>query len=346
MNRNNDGVSEVIVITGASAGVGRATARAFARPGARLALLARGRDGLEGARREVTAAGAEALVIEVDVANAEEMEAAAARVEEKLGPIDIWINNAMVSVFSPVKEMTAEEFRRVTEVTYLGCVYGTLAALKRMLPRDRGAIVQVGSALAYRGIPLQSAYCGAKHAVQGFNDSLRCELLHDGSKVRLTMVQLPALNTPQFSWVKSRLPRKPQPVPPIFQPEVAAEAIVWAARQNRREIYLGWPTVKAIVGNKIAPQIADWYLARYGYDAQQTEEPETGDRPDNLWAPVAGDHGAHGAFDARARPSSWQFWLSKNRHLLALAGLAAGALALAANATGRQLRTGHSTVLD
>jgi NAD(P)-dependent dehydrogenase (short-subunit alcohol dehydrogenase family) len=346
MNRNNDRASEVVVITGASAGVGRATARVFARAGARIALLARGRDGLEAARREVTATGAQALVIPLDVANAEAVEAAAAMVEEKLGPIDIWINNAMVSVFSPVKEMTPEEFRRVTEVTYLGTVYGTLAVLKRMLPRDSGAIVQVGSALAYRGIPLQSAYCGAKHAVQGFNDSLRCELLHDRSKVRLTMVQLPALNTPQFSWVKSRLPRKPQPVPPIFQPEVAAEAIFWAAHQDRPEIYLGWPTVKAIVGDKIAPRFADWYLARNGYDAQQTDEPVEEGRPDNLWMPVAGDHGAHGAFDARARPSSWQFWLSKNRRLLALAGVAAvGALTLAANATRRQPRIGRRSAV-
>jgi len=342
MSRNNDRTSEVVVITGASAGIGRATARAFARSGARIALLARGPDGLEAARREVTARGAEALVIPLDVANADAIEAAAAMVEDKLGPIDIWINNAMVSVFSPVKEMTPEEFRRVTEVTYLGTVYGTLAALKRMLPRDSGAIVQVGSALAYRGIPLQSAYCGAKHAVQGFNDSLRCELLHDRSRVRLTMVQLPALNTPQFSWVKSRLPRKPQPVPPIFQPEVAAEAIFWAAHQDHPEIYVGWPTVKAIVGDKIAPRLADWYLAQNGYDAQQTDEAVEKGRPDNLWTPVAGDHGAHGVFDARARPWSWQFWLSKNRRLLAVAGVAAvGTLTLAANATRRQPRIGR-----
>jgi NAD(P)-dependent dehydrogenase (short-subunit alcohol dehydrogenase family) len=346
INKKGHRTCEVVVITGASAGVGRATARAFARPGARLALLARGLDGLEGVRREVTGAGAEALVIPLDVANADEIEAAAASTEEKLGPIDIWINNAMVSVFSPVKEMTAEEFRRVTEVTYLGYVYGTLAALKRMLPRDSGAIVQVGSALAYRGIPLQSAYCGAKHAVQGFNDSLRCELLHDGSKVRLTMVQLPALNTPQFSWVKSRLPRKPQPVPPIFQPEVAAEAIFWAAHQDRPEIYLGWPTVKAIVGDKIAPRFADWYLAHNGYDAQQTDEPVEEGRQDNLWRPVAGDHGAHGAFDARARFSSWQFWLSKNRRLLALAAFAAaGVLALAGKGTAGQPRIGRRSAV-
>jgi len=260
-------------------------------------------------------------VVPTDVASAEQVEAAAEAVEQRFGPIDIWVNNAMVSVFSPIKEMTAEEFKRVTEVTYLGYVYGTLAALKRMLPRDRGVIVQVGSALAYRGIPLQAAYCGAKHAVQGFVDSLRCELLHDKSAVRVTMVQMPALNTPQFSWVKSRLPRKPQPVPPIFQPELAAEAIVLAARENRPEMYVGWPTVKAIVGNKIAPRFADWYLSRMGYDAQQTEEPVQPARKDNLWDTVPGDHGAHGEFDARSSDYSAQFWMSKNRTWLALAGL-------------------------
>ena len=226
----------------------------------------------------------------------------------------------MVSVFSPVKRMKPEEYRRVTEVTYLGYVYGTLAALRRMLPRDEGIIIQVGSALAYRGIPLQSAYCAAKHAIQGFCDSLRCELIHDGSRVRLTMVQMPALNTPQFDWVKSRLPRKPQPVPPIFQPEVAAEAIAWAADHDRRELYVGWPTVEAIVGNKIAPGWLDHYLARHGFDSQMTDEPEDPDRPDNLWEPVPGDHGAHGRFDDRARSSSWQLWADMHRGWLAAAG--------------------------
>jgi NAD(P)-dependent dehydrogenase (short-subunit alcohol dehydrogenase family) len=323
--------SEVVVITGASAGVGRATARAFANRGAKIGLLARGRDGLEGARREIERAGGEALVLPTDVANPEQVEAAAQAVEEKFGPIDIWINNAMVSVFSPIKEMTPEEFKRVTDVTYLGAVYGTLSALRRMLPRDRGVIVEVGSALAYRGIPLQAAYCGAKHAMQGFIDSLRCELLHDQSRVRVTMVQLSALNTPQFSWVKSRLPRKPQPVPPIFQPEVAADAILWAAFHDRPEVYVGWPTVKAIVGNKIAPRFADWYLSRQGYQAQQTDEPVEAGRIDNLWEPVPGDHGAHGDFDSRALSLSWQFRLSKHKTGLALAGLtiAAALLALA-----------------
>jgi NAD(P)-dependent dehydrogenase (short-subunit alcohol dehydrogenase family) len=322
--------SEVIVVTGASAGVGRATARAFGRRGARIGLLARGRDGLEAARREVEEAGGQAIVLPVDVARADQVEAAAAAVEENFGPIDIWINNAMASVFSPVKEMDPEEFHRVTDVAYLGTVYGTLAALKRMLPRNAGVIVQVGSALAYRAIPLQAAYCGAKHAIRGFTESLRCELLHDGSQVRVTMVQMPALNTPQFSWVKSRLPRKPQPVPPIFQPELAAEAIIWAAYDNRPEVYVGWPTVKAIVGDKIAPRLADWYLARYGYDAQQTPEPAAPSRPDNLWTPLSGDHGAHGEFDARATTSSCQFTLVKNRTWLTFAGIALTGLLLAA----------------
>ena len=252
------------------------------------------------------------------------MEAAAAQVEAELGPIDIWINNAMTSVFSPIKETTPREFRRVTEVTYLGYVYGTLAALKRMLPRDRGVIVQVGSALAYRGIPLQSAYCAAKHAVQGFCDSLRCELLHDNSGVRLTMVQLPALNTPQFGWVKSRLPRKAQPVPPIFQPEVAAEAIYFAAHNPRREFYVGAPSVAVISINKLAPGLLDYILARTGYDSQQYDGAEDPNRPNNLWQPVPGDHGAHGAFDARARSWSPQLWTSEHRTLLALAAIALG----------------------
>jgi NAD(P)-dependent dehydrogenase (short-subunit alcohol dehydrogenase family) len=313
--------TEIVVITGASAGAGRATARAFARHGARIGLLARGRDGLEAARAEVIAGGGDAVAIPTDVSDAEQVEAAAAAIEQRFGAIDIWINNAMTSVFSPIKLMTPEEFKRVTEVTYLGYVYGTLAALKRMLPRDHGVIVQVGSALAYRGIPLQAAYCGAKHAIQGFTDSLRCELLHDQSKVKAIEVHMPALNTPQFSWVKSRLPRKPQPVPPIFQPEVAADAIFWAAHQDRPEIYVGWPTVKAVVGNKIAPRFADWYLARNGYDSQQTDEPVDPGRRDNLWEPLPGDHGAHGVFDARSHDCSAQFWMSKNRHWLAVAGI-------------------------
>ncbi len=320
---------EVVVITGASAGVGRATVQAFARQGAKIGLIARGRAGLEGAKRDAERLGGEGLVLPTDVADANAVEAAAVAVEEKFGPIDVWVNDAMCSVFSPIKEMTADEFKRVTEVTYLGFVYGSLAALKRMLPRDQGVIVQVGSALAYRGIPLQAAYCGAKHAIQGFCDSLRCELIHDGSKVRVVMVQMPALNTPQFSWVKSRLPRKPQPVPPIFQPEVAADAIVYAAHNNRREVYVGMPTVEAIVGNKIAPALLDHYLGATGYNAQQTSEPVSPERRDNLLAPVDDerDHGAHGSFDVRASSWSGQLWANKNRGWIALGILAAaGAL--------------------
>jgi NAD(P)-dependent dehydrogenase (short-subunit alcohol dehydrogenase family) len=319
-----------VVITGASAGVGRATACKFARHGARVALLARGLEGLEGTRKEVERLGGKAFVIPVDVADPNQVEKAAAQIESEFGEIDIWINNAMTSVFSPIREMTPEEFRRVTEVTYLGYVYGTLAALKRMLPRDRGVIVQVGSALAYRGIPLQSAYCAAKHAVQGFCDSLRCELLHDKSHVQLTMVQLPALNTPQFGWVKSRLPRKAQPVPPIFQPEVAAEAIHFAAHNPRREFYVGEPSVAVIIANKFVPGLLDHYLARSGYDSQQYDGAEDPNRPDNLWQPVPGDHGAHGAFDARARSWSPQLWTSEHRTLIAVALMALGVAGLIA----------------
>jgi short-subunit dehydrogenase len=330
---------EIVVITGASAGVGRATAQAFARRGAHIGLMARGQDGLEAARRDVEAAGGTALVLPTDVADADQVEAAAAVVEERLGPIDIWINNAMTSVFSPVKETTPAEFRRVTEVTYLGYVYGTLAALQRMLPRDRGVIVQVGSALAYRGIPLQAAHCGAKHAVQGFMDSLRSELLHDGSRVQVTMVQMPALNTPQFGWVKSRLPSKAQPVPPMLQPEVAAEAIVWAAHHPRREWYVGMPTVTAIVGNKLAPGVGDWYLARSGYASQQTGEPADPNRPNNLWTPVPGDHGAHGTFDAQSKPYSIQLWATMHRGWLAVAGLGLAGLVYAALARYRRSKS-------
>ena len=312
--------NEVIVITGASAGVGRATVREFAKHGAWIGLIARGTDGLEAARREVEAAGGRALALAVDVADAAQMEAAAQQVEDELGPIDIWVNNAMASVFSPIREMTAEEFRRVTGVTYLGYVYGTLAALKRMLPRDRGTIVHVGSALAYRSIPLQSAYCAAKHAVLGFFASLRTELLHDKSNVHTTMVQMPALNTPQFGWVKSRLPHKAQPVPPIFQPEVAARAIYYAAHHpERREYFVGWSTVKAITGNKLAPSFADHYLARNGYEAQQHDGSEDPNRPNNLWEPVPGDHGAHGAFDDRAQSFRLELWAATHAKWLAVA---------------------------
>ena len=321
---------EVVVITGASAGVGRATVREFARHGASVGLIARGRDGLEGARREVEAAGGKALVLPLDIADARKVDEAAERVEEKLGPIDIWVNNAMTSVFSPIKKMTPEEFKRVTEVTYLGYVYGTLAALKRMLPRDRGTIVHVGSALAYRSIPLQAAYCASKHAVLGFFASLRTELLHDHSNVRTTMVQMPALNTPQFGWVKSRLPHRAQPVPPIYQPEVAARAIYYAAHHpERREYYPAWSSVKAIFGNKLVPSFADRYLARTGYDSQQYDGPEDPNRPNNLFEPVAGDHGAHGNFDDRAHTRSSELWAETHPYWLALfAAIGLGGAAL------------------
>jgi len=319
---------EIVVITGASAGAGRATVREFARHGAWIGLIARGEDGLEAARREVESLGGRALVLPVDVADAAQVEAAADRVERELGPIDIWVNDAMTSVFSPIKEMTAEEFRRVTEVTYLGYVYGTLAALKYMLPRDRGVIVHVGSALAYRSIPLQAAYCASKHAVLGFFASLRTELLHDKSHVQTTMVQMPALNTPQFGWVCSKLPRKAQPVPPIFQPEVAARAIYHAAHHpRRREYFVGGSTVKAIFGNKLAPSFADHHLARNGYDAQQYDGQRDPNRPDNLYHPVPGDHGAHGSFDERAKTHSWEAWAEAHLPWLPAAvglGIAAG----------------------
>src|SRR3954465_7366579 len=320
------GRNRTVVITGSSAGVGRATARAFAREGARIALIARGRERLEAAKREVEALGGKSLVLPLDVADAAAIEAAAAETEKELGPIDVWVNNAMTAVFSPVREMDAEDYKRVTEVTYLGYVYGTLAALKRMLPRDRGAIVQVGSALAYRGIPLQAAYCGAKHAIQGFSESLRCELLHDGSNVHVTMVQLPAMNTPQFDWVKSRLPRKAQPAPPIYAPEIAADAIVWASSHRRREMSVGAVTTGVIWGNKLAAGLGDRYLARPGYDAQQTGEPADPNRPNNLWHPLPGDHGPHGRFGDRTTHSSPQTWV--NERLPAVAMIAAGGAAL------------------
>jgi NAD(P)-dependent dehydrogenase (short-subunit alcohol dehydrogenase family) len=313
----------VVVITGASAGVGRALARLYASRGATVGLIARGRAGLDGARRDVAQLGGTPIVIQADVADSEAMEAAAELVESQAGPIDTWINNAMTSVFSPVRKMKPEEFRRVTEVTYLGAVHGTLAALKRMLPRDRGTIVLVGSALAYRGIPLQAAYCGAKHAMQGFYDSLKTELEHDRSGVNVTMVQLPAVNTPQFSWVKSRLPHEAQPVPPIYQPEVIADGIAWAADHPNatRELNIGFPTIKAIWGNKLVPSYADHVLAETGYASQQTDEPEEPDRPSNLWQPVDddSDHGAHGAFDDRAKSFSWQLWANTHRPLVAVA---------------------------
>ena len=295
---------KTVVITGASAGVGRAAALAFAERGWSVGLIARDRDRLAAAGDDVVAAGGRAVALPADVADPDAVEDAATAFEASCGPIDVWVNNAMVSVFSPVAELTADEVRRVTEVTYLGYVHGTLAALRRMTPRDRGTIVQVGSALAYRSIPMQAAYCGAKHAIVGFTESLRSELMHDRSGVRVTNVHLPAINTPQFDWVRSRLPGRAQPVPPIFQPEVAADAIVWAASHAPREIKVGWPTIRAVYLDKLVPGVLDRYLARAGVGAQQTGEPAPADAADNLFEPVARDVGAHGRFDDVARGTS------------------------------------------
>ena len=324
------GKRRVVVVTGASAGLGRSIVREFAKRGADVALIARGVEGLEAAKREVEDAGGRALVFPVDVADANAVENAAAETEQRLGPIDVWVNNAMNSVFSPVKEMTAEEYKRVTDVTYLGQVYGALSALRRMRVRDRGSIIFVGSALACRGIPLQSAYCAAKHAIEGFYDSLRTELMHDGSNVKISMVQLPAMNTTQFKFVKTRLPKKPRPMGTIYQPEIAAEVIEYASRHPRREFYVGWPTVKAIVGNKIAPWYADWVLSRNGFEGQMTDEPEDPNRKHNLWEPLPGDHGAHGRFDKQAKPFSAVAWASLHRGAVAASLLiVAGTLFLA-----------------
>lgn len=329
---------EVVVVTGASAGVGRAVACRFAAAGAHVALLARGEAGLLGARQEVEATGGTALPIVCDVADAEAVEQAAARVEAELGPIDIWINSAMVTVFGEFLDLTPEEFQRVTEVTYFGYVHGTRAALERMLPRDRGTIVQVGSALAYRGIPLQAAYCGAKHAIQGFTESVRCELLHQHSRVWLTMVQMPALNTPQFGWCRSKMPRKPQPVPPIYQPEVAADAVHWAAHHRRRELYVGGSTAVVIAGNKVLPSLGDWYLGRTGYDSQQYDGARAQGARDNLFRPVDDvvDHGQDGPFGQRAYGRSLELWAARHRGLLAM--LAGGVAALVAGMAIRRAR--------
>jgi len=324
MEKNKQG--KVVVVTGASAGVGRAVVTEFARQGASIGLIARGKDRLEATRREVEELGGEALVLPTDVADARQVEEAAERVEKELGPIDIWVNDAMTTIFAPFLKITPEEFKRATEVTYLGQVYGTMAALKRMHARNRGTIVQVGSALAYRSIPLQSPYCGAKHAISGFTDSIRSELIHDKSAVHITAVMLPAMNTPQFSWCRTRLPRHPQPVPPIFQPEVAARAIVWAATHKRREVYVGFPTVKAIYGNELAPAFADRYLAKNGYDGQQTSQPVSPNRPDNLFEPVEGNYDAHGIFGDRAKDFSVQSFINlESMTVVSKRGLAASA---------------------
>jgi NAD(P)-dependent dehydrogenase (short-subunit alcohol dehydrogenase family) len=323
---------ETVVVTGASSGVGRAIARAFAAEGARVALIARGREGLEGAARDVERAGGTALVLPTDVADAAAVEAAAAAAEDAFGRIDVWVNDAMTTVFAFFADIEPDEFRRATEVTYLGTVWGTRAALRRMVPRDRGVVIQVGSALAYRGIPLQAPYCGAKHAIKGFVESVRCELRHRGSSVHVGMVQLPALDTPQFERCRAKLPRHPMPVPPIYRPELAADAVVYAARRRRRELVVGLPTAYTIVGNKVAPWLVERYLARTGVDSQQTDEPIDLPRPGNLFDVLPGDPGAHGRFAARARSRSLQLLVAKHR------GVAAGVAAALGLAAARSAR--------
>jgi NAD(P)-dependent dehydrogenase (short-subunit alcohol dehydrogenase family) len=321
--------TQTVVVTGASAGIGRATARLFGERGARVALIARGQTGLDGAAHDVREAGGTALAISADVADYDQVTAAAQQVEEQLGPIDVWVNVAFTSVFAPFEEITAAEFRRVTEVSYLGFVHGTMAALAVMRPRDRGTIVQVGSALGERSIPLQSAYCGAKHAINGFTSSLRCELRHEDSGVHVTVVQMPAVNTPQFSWVRTRLPRNPQPVPPIYQPEVAARGVLFAAdHPHRKEHWVGGSTTATILANRLAPAVLDRYLARTGYGSQQTAQAAEPGRPDNLLMPVDGtdghDYGPRGVFDDRSHDRSPQLWIAQH------GGVSFGFLAAAA----------------
>jgi short-subunit dehydrogenase len=313
---------KVIVVTGASAGLGRSIVRAFAKQGAKVALIARGEDGLKAAKKEVEETGGEALVIPMDVSDAAGFDNAANMIEEKLGPIDIWINNAMVSVFGPLKKMTADEFKRVTDVTYLGQVYGTMSALKKMLPLNKGKIILIGSALAYRGIPLQSAYCGAKHGIHGFFESLRSELIHDKSNVQLSMVQMPAMNTTQFSFVKNYLPNKPKPMGAIFEPEAAARAVIYAAKHDEREIYYGFSTFKTVLGNKVLPGWLDKYLAETCYEGQQTDEPDNKNRANNLWEPIPGDHGARGPFNKTAKGFSPLF-IAKKHKWMAVAAVSA-----------------------
>ncbi len=336
-------MTQTVVITGASAGIGRATAQLFGQRGANVALLARGAAGLEGAARDVEAGGGKALAIPTDVADHSAVVSASDETEAAFGPIDTWVNVAFTSVFAPFWEITAEEFKRVTEVTYLGYVHGTMAALATMRPRDRGTIVQVGSALSERSIPLQSAYCGAKHAVNGFTESVRCELLHEGSKVRITVVQMPAVNTPQFSWVLSRLPRHPQPVPPIYQPEVAARGVVYAAdHPERKQYWVGDSTAVTLAAQKFVAPLLDRYLGRTGFKSQQTDERVNGQRPHNLWHPVdqepGTDHGAHGEFDEQSHAHSPEAWLSRHPVVGGTGALTLGLGALGALATRRRSR--------
>lgn len=338
MFHNTEFKDKVVVITGATGGIGRATAWEFAKQGAKIVLLARSEKQLEGTKKEVERLGGQALSIPADVADANQVEAAAAKAENHFGPIDVWVSNAMNSVFAPLKEISPEEFKRVTEVTYLGTVYSVMSALKRMLPRNKGSIVLVGSALAYRGIPLQSAYCGAKHGIQGFYDSLRTELMYGQSNIKTCMVQLPAMNTTQFGWVLNKLPNKPRPMGKVYEPEVAARAIVFAAAHNRREILVGFPTYKAILGNKIAPWYADYVLAKTGYSGQQTDEKANPHRENNVWEPVYEDRGAYGEFGSIATSRSFTLWASMNRGLVRIAAgvLLAGICILMRKAKGKK----------
>ena len=323
----DSGTRKIVVVTGGSAGIGRAAVWEFARNGYDTAILARGREGLEATRLEVEQLGRRALAIPTDVADWQAVERAADLIEKELGPIDVWVNNAFAGIFSRFMDVTPEEYERVTSVTYLGQVNGTRAALKRMLPRDHGKIVLVGSALAYRGIPLQSAYCGAKHAIQGFIDSVRSELLHDKTNVSITMVQMPGVNTPQFDWIRAKLPGQPRPVGKIYQPEVAGRAIFAAAHLDRKEMLVGLPTVEAVWSNKIASSLLDDYLAATGFESQQRSARVRPDRKDNLFEPVPGDHGAHGSFDDEAVDSSAELWISEHKKTLSIAALGAAALA-------------------
>ena len=328
---------EVVVVTGSSGGVGRAIAHAFAKRGAHIGLLARGEQGLTEAVAEVKSFGGKAIAIPTDVADPEAVEAAAVAVEKEFGPIDVWVNDAMATVFARVIDTEPEEFKRATEVTYLGTVYGTMAALRRMVARDRGSIVQVGSALSYRAIPLQATYCGSKFAIRGFTDSIRTELLHDKSNVQITMVQLPGVNTTQFNWCRSKLPKHPMPVPPIYQPEIPAEAVYWAAHHRRRELWVGYSAVQAILGNKLAPSFADWYLAKTGFSGQQMQNrPVSPDRQDNLYEPVQNKAATHGIFDAQAITTSPQLWAATHRPLVA--GVVAAGIAAASTAAARHAR--------